>query len=224
MSSWAEFLAGGDPLVVPSVKVCGVTRGEDLELLVEAGMDAVGFNFWPKSKRFLAPEKRWELADIAKGRLLRVGLFVNQAEKEILTAVSDDLIDVVQLHGDQTLDDVRRLLDREIRVIHAVSAKRLPPELPLDPNLMLLIDTPAGADYGGTGKTFDWSIARDFCEQHPGLPVALAGGLKPENIVEAWQTVRPSVLDVASGVESAPGVKDREKTLALMKNLRGAKR
>jgi phosphoribosylanthranilate isomerase len=123
---------------------------------------------------------------------------------------------VVQLHGDESREDIDYFLDQNIPVIRAVSAKNLPSDLPSDKDFALLIDTPAGKDYGGTGKTFDWSIAREFIASHPEFPILLAGGLNPENAAEALASVQPAALDIASGAEISPGVKDFSKINSLL--------
>ena len=130
--------------------------------------------------------------------------------------IAQDLIDVVQLHGDETLDDINHFLEQNIPVIRAVSATKLPSTPLPTRNFALLIDTPAGSDYGGTGKTFDWSLASDFIKENPDTPVILAGGLTPANAAEALQQVQPVALDIASGAETAPGQKDFQKVKSLL--------
>ena len=199
-----------------SLKICGITSPRDAKLLADLGIEALGVNFWPPSKRYYPPELAEEFLRPLKAKILRVGVFVNNAIPLADELVEKDLIDVVQLHGDETDDDIRHFLDKGIPVIRAVSAENLPTsELPSE-NFALLIDTPAGKDYGGTGKTFDWALAKDFIASHPGLPVILAGGLNTKNAVEAIEAVQPTAIDVASGAESSPGIKDSTKVRALL--------
>jgi len=200
----------------PSLKVCGVTTIEDATALVQLGVDALGINFWEPSKRYCSPDDAWNFSQEVKGQILRVGVFVNNARPLAENLVKSDVIDVVQLHGDETVDEVRYFLEKGIPVIRAVSALELPQEKLPQENFAILIDTPAGKDYGGTGKTFDWSLARNFKDAHPDLPVLLAGGLNPENAAEAQKAVMPSALDVASGAESSPGVKDLKKVATMI--------
>lgn len=200
----------------PSLKICGVTTLADTTALAELGVHALGFNFWPSSKRYCSPEIAAEIAPSVSKKILRVGVFVNNAIPLAEELIAQDLIDVVQLHGDETLDDINHFLEQNIPVIRAVSATKLPSTPLPTRNFALLIDTPAGSDYGGTGKTFDWSLASDFIKENPDTPVILAGGLTPENAAEALQQVRPVALDIASGAETAPGQKDFQKVKSLL--------
>ncbi len=204
----------------PSLKICGVTSLEDATQLVELGVPALGINFWPSSKRYCSPDDAWNFALEVKGRILRVGVFVNNARPLAAELFHAEVIDVVQLHGDESMEEVHFFLNQGIPVIRAVSAEALPEDPLPENNFALLIDTPAGKDYGGTGKTFDWSIAQTFREQNPALPVLLAGGLNPENAADAQKQVAPSALDIASGAERSPGVKDFAKISALMEALK----
>lgn len=203
----------------PSLKICGVTTLSDATRLFELGVSAIGINFWPQSKRYCSPKDASTFASHLAGDILRVGVFVNNSRPLAADLIDECLIDVVQLHGDETLEDIRFFLDQDIPVIRAVSASNIP-EYPLpEKNFALLIDTPAGADYGGTGKTFDWSLAADFAKAHPHIPLILAGGITPENSAEALAAVHPAALDVASGAELSPGLKDFDKVRALLASL-----
>ncbi len=203
----------------PSLKICGVTTLSDAQQLASLGVQALGFNFWPPSKRHLSPEAASEISPKIANQILRVGVFVNNSRPLALELFNDKLIDVVQLHGDETLDDITHFLDQNIPVIRAVSATNLPDyQLPTK-NFALLIDTPAGKDYGGTGETFDWSLASNFIKQNPTTPVILAGGLNPTNAAEALHAVHPAALDIASGAELSPGHKDFNKVQSLLTTL-----
>ncbi|MGC6427049.1 MAG: phosphoribosylanthranilate isomerase [Akkermansiaceae bacterium] len=199
-----------------SVKICGITRESDADLVAELGVDALGVNFWPQSRRYCDPETAKSFLTAVKDRILRVGVFVNNSRPMGEELFQNGLIDVVQLHGDETLADVHHFLNQGIPVIQAVSAENLPEhELPSE-NFALLIDTPAGKDYGGTGRTFDWAIAKSFIEQNPAIPVILAGGITPENAEDAISQVSPAAIDVASGAEESPGMKDSMKVRAFL--------
>lgn len=199
----------------PSLKICGVTTRDDTLKLAELGVAALGLNFWPQSKRYCPPKSARIISPPVSGRILRVGVFVNNARDLAEELVADDIIDIVQLHGDESFDDIQYFLEKQIPVIRAVSALSLPDtDLPTE-NFALLIDTPAGKNYGGTGKTFDWSIARDFAQSHPKTPMILAGGISPGNAEEALIAACPAALDVASGAEISPGIKDFQKVNAL---------
>ncbi len=190
----------------PRVKICGVTRLEDALQAARLGADALGFNFWPGSRRFLAPGAAREVVDQLPPFVTPVGVFVNQPEEEILRAAGESGVRVLQLHGDEPPELCARL------PLPVVKAVRVGAALSLDALsayqvAAFLLDAPS-AGYGGSGATFDWSLAEGVA----GLgPLILAGGLDPENVAAAVRRVRPYAVDVASGVESAPGVKDVSK-------------
>lgn len=201
-----------------SLKICGVTLASDAQRLAEMGVDALGANFWPRSKRFLSPESAGFLKEL-EGRILRVGVFVNPDLDLPARLVSEGLIDVVQLHGDESPDDVARLKEAGIPVIKALGVKavedlRQARAFGAD---AVLLDAHAPGVYGGTGATIDWTLARGFAESDPDLPLILAGGIVPENAAAAIAAVRPAALDVASGAELSPGVKDFTKVAALLR-------
>lgn len=193
-------------------------------MLVAEGVHAVGFNFWPHSKRYLPRQDARSFSPDFAGQILRVGVFVNEDPADAISLVQEGLIDVVQFHGEEDQKDVECLITAGVPVIKAVGADHLPQWPMFSGNFALLIDTPAGRDFGGTGKTFDWSIARQFRQEHPEIPLLLAGGLNPDNATAALAAVSPCVLDVASGAESAPGVKDQEKVRLLQASVAGSRK
>ena len=213
----ARFL---DPAAV-SLKICGVTTRDDAEQLVALGVDALGVNFWPHSKRYLAPPEAGWLRDLA-GRILRVGVFVNEPAELPLRLVRDGLLDVVQLHGDETAEEVAVYQSEGVPFIKAFGVKSADElaHAAAYGAAAVLLDAPAPGVYGGTGVTFDWNVALAFKSRHPHLPLMLAGGIVPENAALAAQAVRPAALDVASGAELAPGIKDFTKVSALLAALR----
>ena len=194
-----------------SLKICGVTLPSDADQLVELGVEALGANFWPKSKRYLEPTQADFLKDLA-GRILRVGVFVNAGTDQPRQLFDDGYIDAVQLHGDEPESDLLTLSASGIPLIRSATlADAGTPPVPA----ALLLDAHAPGVYGGTGQTIDWAAAADFIRRHPGLPVILAGGIIPENAAEAVRLVQPCAIDIASGAESAPGRKDFGKVRAL---------
>lgn len=200
-----------------SLKICGVTTRADAERLVDMGVNALGINFWDKSKRYLAPGDAGWLREM-KGRILRVGVFVNAGRELPLQLYRDGLIDVIQLHGDESPEDAAPFRDAQIPFIKAIGVKSM---ADLDRAVefgasAVLLDAHAPGVYGGTGEVFDWNVAKDFREKNPGLPVILAGGIVPGNAALASSTVRPAALDIASGAEISPGVKDFEKVAAFL--------
>lgn len=200
-----------------SLKVCGVTSQADAQQLVELGVPALGVNFWPHSKRYVAPDDAHFLREL-KGQILRVGVFVNASSVTVLSLLENDLIDVVQLHGDESPEDAAYLRQHHIPFIKAIGVQHqdsLANVLDFGAHAILL-DAHAPHVYGGTGNTFDWNLAKSFITSHPTLPVLLAGGITIENAADASRSVRPAALDVASGSESSPGIKDFDKVRALL--------
>ena len=192
-----------------SLKICGVTTEADARGLIDLGVDALGVNFWPHSKRYLDPQHAEWPRDI-EGRILRVGVFVNQPAGLPLQLVSEGLIDVVQLHGDESPEEVSAFSKQGIKVIKAIGVKHRADIERAGAFVAdaMLLDAHAPQVFGGTGETFDWSLALDFKNSHPQICMMLAGGITPENAVSAISEVRPAALDIASGAEISPGVKD----------------
>lgn len=190
------------------VKICGITNEKDAFAAIEAGADAIGFILYPKSPRYIAPESIWKFSSGFPPFVQRVAVTVN-ANKEQLDAILEDAeFDAFQLHGDETPEHCSELWPRRL-----IKALRLQPNTVIDtesfPVDAFLLDTPS-SEYGGTGKTFDWGLAREFREKSK-KPVILSGGLNPENIAQAIEAVHPYAVDVSSGVELAPGRKDHSK-------------
>lgn len=205
-----------DPTTV-SLKICGVTTSGEAIRLAEMQVDALGVNFWPKSKRYHAVEEATWLLALA-GKILRVGVFVNQAPELPLRLVREGFLDMIQLHGDETPEDAAAYRDAEVPFIKAIGVKT-----PADLKSALhygaagiLLDAHAPGIYGGTGEVFDWEVASEFRRQHPELPILLAGGIVPENAGLAAMSVKPAALDIASGAEISPGIKDFKKIAAFL--------
>lgn len=212
-----RWLGGGRP----GVKVCGLTREEDAIAAVEAGVDALGFNFYPGSKRAvrLADAAGWIAALPAE--VGRVAVLVQPGE-ELLRALRDTgLFDAFQFHGGEAPGFCAawggefyvkaRPLDGEPAAEAALA----------DPAPCLLLDAHAPGVFGGTGRTVDWELAARVVTA-AGRPVVLSGGLHPDNVGEAIRRVRPAAVDTASGVESAPGRKDPARMRALVEAVRAA--
>lgn len=200
-----------------SLKICGVRLESDAEKLAGMGVDAIGFNFWQSSKRYLNPDEGGWMKNLA-GRILRVGVFVNEHGDLPFRLYGNGLIDAVQLHGDEDAATVRRFPDAGIPVIKAMGIKSTEDietagSFPAD---AILLDAHAPQVFGGTGETFDWKLALDFKRHFPKMPMILAGGITPRNAASAVESVGPAALDIASGAEVSPGVKDFEKVAALL--------
>jgi phosphoribosylanthranilate isomerase len=210
---------------VTRVKICGVTLPDDAARVATAGADFIGLNFWPRSKRYVAPERAPMLSSVvrAMGATKLVGVFVDPEIDEILavTAVVD--LDIIQLHGDEDVETVQRIS----RAVYRPVWKAIPIAFARDiqhldvwPVEGILLDAPT-AGRGGAGATFDWNLAREARTRFPKLNIVLAGGLTPANVAGAIETVQPWAVDVASGVEAAPGVKDAGKLDAFIAAARG---
>jgi phosphoribosylanthranilate isomerase len=201
------------------VKICGVTRLEDALAAVGLGADAVGFNFWPGSKRHVTPAQAGAIVGRLPPLVVAVGVFVDPSRDEVLRAVDASGIGLAQLHGDEPPDLCLSLPLPVLKAIRVAGPHSLAQLASYDVQGFLL-DT-ASPGYGGSGLTFDWSLAAQVARE---LPIVLAGGLTPENVGEAVRTVRPWAVDVASGVESSPGVKDVAKMKRFIEAAKEAER
>jgi phosphoribosylanthranilate isomerase len=208
-------------LSVFRVKICGITTAGDARLACQAGADAVGLNFFSGSSRFVTRELAKEIAAAISPGVLIVGVFVNASAEEILLTASEVPLDVIQLHGDEPPAFLAELPGVRILKAFRCAAAELPPwveylaeceKLGRKPEA-ILIDAAAPGQYGGSGQTIDWSMLPQVRAQLAGLAVILAGGLNPENVSEAIRVARPEGVDVASGVEKSPGVKDSQRVI-----------
>jgi phosphoribosylanthranilate isomerase len=208
------------------IKICGVTTSADARAAAEAGADAVGLNFYPQSPRYVTPQQAAEVVRALPPFTSPVGVFVGMPLRQVC-AVAYQL----GLRGVQTYDEEPPAedafpfahvpafrvkdaegLERVRRFVQAAARLGRPPAA-------VLIDSHVEGQMGGTGRAAPWELLKGF---DPGVPLVLAGGLTPENVAEAIELVRPWGVDVASGVESAPGVKDAEKVRRFVKNARSA--
>ncbi|HXH26211.1 MAG TPA: phosphoribosylanthranilate isomerase [Vicinamibacterales bacterium] len=201
----------------PLIKVCGITRAEDARHAVAHGATALGFVFWPSSPRYIVPEAaRAIVAGLPRG-VVAVGVFVNETIDGIRRAVEASGVTAVQLHGDEPPDYARALdgmLLRAVGLEAAAAAVAIWPR-----RVTLLIDAADPVRRGGTGMLVDWQKAADLARRRS---FVLAGGLTPDNVADAIRLVRPAGVDVSSGVERAPGIKDAEKVTAFVASARRA--
>ncbi len=202
------------------VKICGITRAEDAVMAIRAGADWLGLNFWPTSKRYLTLAQASDVVHAARAErsgVLLVGVFVDQPLGEVTGVLSSLELDRAQLHGDEPPDYVRRLGDRAIKALAMSESAQLDTMAEYDCPVVL-VDTPSPGR-GGSGIVGDWSVAEAAAAERR---VILAGGLAPDNVGDAIARVRPWGVDVASGVESAPGVKDPELVARFVAEARAA--
>jgi phosphoribosylanthranilate isomerase len=190
------------------IKICGVTNVRDAKTCVELGAQMIGLNFYPQSPRYIEPKVAWQIVEALQTHIDAVGVFVNGNAYEIRNTANAAGVRCVQLHGDFS-PDVGRELAREFRVIRVFSThpQFRPEDVTLFPHCDVLLDAYHPELRGGTGKTCDWSAARATLRFSRFL--ILSGGLNAENVASAIKAVTPHAVDVCSGVESAPGVKDR---------------
>lgn len=203
------------------VKICGITNLADAQVAVEAGADALGFNFYEKSPRFIATREAAEISRALPLFTLRVGVFVNPAEDLVQRAIGECSLNLLQFHGDESpafCTQFGLMSMKAFRVRDASSLK----ELPNYRTDAWLLDAYSPEALGGTGEKFNWDLAVEA--QKLGKPVFLAGGLTPENVAEAIRQVQPFAVDVSSGVESAPGKKDHAKVRAFIKSAKSLAR
>ena len=202
----------------PRVKICGLTTPEDAAAAVEFGADALGFNFYSGSKRYVPIDagRDW-IADLPVDTP-KVGVLVNPSWEEAVSVSGLPGITALQLHGAETPDFCRQLAEHGIHFAKALpvatfdSVKNLPSFF----TRTVLLDSSHAGEFGGSGMAFPWEIAREFVEANPELRVVLAGGLTPENVAEAIAVVRPFAVDVTSGVESSAGRKDHGRMRAFI--------
>ena len=204
------------------VKICGITNLEDALAAANMGADALGFNFYKKSPRYISPGEAAKIVNKLPAGLIKVGVFVNEALENIVAVASTAGLSAIQLHGDESPEFVRELAkSTELEIIRAL---RVSPSfdsrdvLKYDANAILL-DAYSKAEYGGTGETFDWGIARHVQELVPKM--YLAGGLAPENVGEAIRTVKPFAVDACSCLERVKGLKDHIKVQAFIDAVKG---
>lgn len=193
------------------IKICGVTRPDDAAAIADAGADAIGLNFYAASPRFVPDDLAAEIIAALPPQVAKVGVFVNADTAAIRDKVERLGLDWVQLHGDEPPEMVAELTG--IRVIRSVGLQDQVSAMstngkPLQLPQAVLIDAITASSYGGTGKTVDWDGVPEARLRLASLPVILAGGLTAENVAEAIRRAHPDAVDVASGVESSPGIKD----------------
>ncbi|MFZ1934444.1 MAG: phosphoribosylanthranilate isomerase [Thermoguttaceae bacterium] len=198
------------------IKICGITSVDDGLMVARAGANAIGLNFYPRSPRYISFDLAREIVAALPKGIVKVGLFVNVPPADVCRAYSDLPLDLIQLHGDEPPEYLTQLGNRPVMRAFRVRPGNFHPVveylarcrgLKVEPRLALL-DSLVPGEFGGTGQPVDWSTARQYAAQSGLPPLVLAGGLTPENVADAIVAVRPTAVDVASGVESSPGRKD----------------
>lgn len=206
------------------IKICGITNLDDALAAVAAGADALGFNFYKPSPRYITPQSAREMVDRLPASILAVGVFVNEETPESVRNIASEAgVAALQLHGDESPAYCRELADRFVIKTLAVSTNFDNRMVHAYETQAVMLDTKDNALRGGTGRRFDWSIAQQVTKQvnQLGKKLFLAGGLSPENIAEAIETVRPYAVDACSALENKPGIKDHTRLRAFVHAARG---
>lgn len=200
-------------MIPPKVKYCGITTLRDAQFAQALGVDALGFNFYEKSKRYVTPENARDITSKLAPKVWKVGVFVNENPEKVRSIVERVGLDSVQFHGDESPDYCSQF--KNLRVLKAIRLKDEKSVLELDRYKasvdFLLLDSYHAAEMGGTGVLANEAFLRGIARELFSTNVFLAGGLTSENVSTYVTQYRPFGVDVASGIESAPGIKDEEK-------------
>jgi len=198
--------------VMTKVKICGITNLEDALLSARCGADALGFNFYEKSPRYIAPEKAHEIIKELSTYVLKVGVFVNESLNEIIEIAATVNLDAIQLHGKETpkfAKELKAKTNLEIIKAFCVSPEFKPENVLQYEVDAILLDAYSQHEHGGTGEIFDWEIAKKVQEIFPKM--YLAGGLSAKNIAKAILAVKPFAVDACSSIEEVKGIKNHTK-------------
>ena len=200
------------------VKICGITRAEDAGLAAAAGADAIGFVFWANSPRAVTVSQASAIWT-AGALVARVGVFVNESPETIRQVVREARLTAVQLHGDESAEDFAGCGAPVIKAVSLSDPGSLEAAATLPASVTVLVDAKDDEKRGGTGRSANWALAAQLARLRP---IILAGGLNSVNVVDAIQQVRPWAVDVSSGVETSPGIKNAADMSALFDAISGA--
>ena len=197
------------------VKICGITSYENAEIAVNYGASAIGMIFHQNSPRYIYPETAEDWISAIPAKVKKVGVFVNEKRKNIKTIVEKLNLDYIQLHGEESSEYCSKMIRPVIKAFRV--------GINFDPAILddfqvhaFLFDTYQKGKYGGTGKDFNWNLIASLKTD---TPIILSGGLNHENIINGIETVKPSAIDVNSGVELKPGIKDKMKIIKLFNSI-----
>ena len=200
------------------IKICGLTREEDVDAAVAAGADAIGFVFYPPSPRYVRPQRAAELAKRIPPFVDVVGLFVNETPEQVVATCKEVPINLLQFHGDEDVDYCRQFARPYIRAARVRAGLDLVEFAGLFSDTRGLLLDAFVEGYGGGGHVFDWTLIPPDLPTH----LVLSGGLTAENVGDAIRRVRPVAVDVSSGVEMSKGIKDHSKIAAFVAAVRKA--
>jgi phosphoribosylanthranilate isomerase len=214
-----------DNYFMTKVKICGITNLEDALLSAKFGADALGFNFYSKSQRYISPEKAREIIEQLPKEVLKVGVFVNESLEKISEIASTAKLDAIQLHGEETPEFALKLkakMNLEIIKAFRVSREFKPEEVLQYEADAVLLDAYSANEHGGTGETFDWEIAKNVREIFPKM--YLAGGISADNVGNAIRQKKPYAVDACSKLESEKGKKDKIKIVNFIRRAKNTDR
>jgi phosphoribosylanthranilate isomerase len=204
------------------IKICGITNLEDAVAALAMGVDALGFNFYKPSPRYITPQNAREIIEQLPDSVLKVGVFVNEESPDHVRQIANESgITALQLHGDESPDYCHDLADLDVIKALAVGHDFDTKVIQHYRVNAIMLDTKHNKLRGGTGLTFDWSIAQEVSKTVPKL--YLAGGLSPENVANAIESVKPYAVDVCSALEDIPGKKNEERMRAFVAAVRSVK-
>lgn len=203
------------------IKICGITNLEDAVAAVAIGVDALGFNFYKPSPRYITPQNAREIIEQLPQSVLKVGVFVNESSEHVRSIANEAGITALQLHGDESPDYCHDLADLDVIKALAVGHDFDTKVIQHYRVNAIMLDTRHNKLRGGTGQTFDWSIAQEVSKTVPKL--YLAGGLSPENVANAIESVKPYAVDACSALEDIPGKKNEERMRAFVAAVRSVK-
>jgi phosphoribosylanthranilate isomerase len=212
------------------IKICGIKTFEDAMMCIEEGVDIIGFNFYTQSPRYISPGECMRLVVRLEtalreemSRVTMMGVFVNSESDNMHAIFRDCHLDMIQLSGDEPPEVLEHLGERSFKVLRPTSFKEFSEDVERYPRRTMapawMIDTFRPGEYGGTGQIADWDLMHQIAQT---TPIMLAGGLTSANVGEAILRINPWGVDVASGVESSPGVKDPQKVRAFVQAVRAA--
>ncbi|MDD2236938.1 MAG: phosphoribosylanthranilate isomerase [Kiritimatiellae bacterium] len=197
-----------------AVKICGLTNYEDARFAMQCGADYLGFILVPETSRYISPAKIKKILSALPKQGKTVGVFMNEPPERVIDILKETGLDIAQLHGEEGPDEIKSIgAERVWKVVTVSTSKIVTSAVKCKSSLLVADSIVQGRRGGGTGVVCDWSLAAQLASKRD---ILLAGGLHPDNVVEAIRQVRPYGVDVSSGVEKARGVKDHEKVRAFI--------
>lgn len=200
------------------IKICGITKREDAILCSQQGVDAIGFIFYPKSKRYISPEAAKEIANSLPSFLMKIGVFVNEEISEVNRIAQLVGLNAVQLHGDESPKYIEQMTHPVIKCFGVDESFDFA-KIDNYKNCDILLDVKDSEQFGGTGNSFNWNLIPEYLRNK----VIIAGGVSSNNIKDIYSTINPGAVDLSSSVEISPGIKDKNKIIEILNTIRQIK-